>query len=468
MGNHKLRGKDLSAIAYDTNELKSLTLGIMSKHFKHLVKTDKLQLLKAIKDQPATYASDEILGRIAAAFITNKSSEETLSQIALKDAGPLNVFGRKHILSNAYQQMEWAMKLPIVETGALMPDAHLGYGLPIGGVVATKNAVIPYGVGVDIGCGMKLSIFNANVDFVKRYQFQLTRALKDVTYFGNEIANQPFQDHPVLAHDLFTTSAFLRPLKTKAARQLGSSGSGNHFVEFGVVNLHGNNGLGVEPGEYLALLSHSGSRGIGAAIAKRYTELAVRGCRLPKPVQHLAWLDLDTDLGEEYWLSMNLAGEYAMACHHQIHKNVSKHVGLRPLASIENHHNFAWKSTDDNGNEVIIHRKGSTPAGKGELGIIPGSMATEGYLVRGKGHPGSLNSASHGAGRKMSRNLAKSSLTKSQLRQMLKRKGVSLIGGGVDESPGAYKDIAMIMKSQSELVEVTGTFMPKIVRMDKD
>ncbi|HND44369.1 MAG TPA: RtcB family protein, partial [Cyclobacteriaceae bacterium] len=244
---------------------------------------------------------------------------------------------------------------------------------------------------------------------------------------------------------------------------------GNHFVEFGIVEIVSPvNEYNVVPGRYLALLSHSGSRGLGASIAGHYTKVAMDTCRLPQEAKHLAWLDLDTEAGQEYWLAMNLAGDYASACHHQIHERVA--IGLRetPVAMIENHHNFAWKEKDAHGNEIIVHRKGATPAGKGVLGIIPGSMATPGFIVRGKGEAASVNSASHGAGRTMSRTRAKQTLSGADVNAFLKQAGVELIGSGLDEAPMAYKDIHQVMNAQQELVDVLGSFMPKIVRMCGD
>jgi tRNA-splicing ligase RtcB len=163
---------------------------------------------------------------------------------------------------------------------------------------------------------------------------------------------------------------------------------------------------------------------------------------------------------------MNLAGDYASACHHDIHKRIAKALGARPLATVENHHNFAWKEMI-NGQELIVHRKGATPAQKNVLGIIPGSMTAPGFIVKGKGNELSLNSASHGAGRVMSRSKAKQNITQSELKKVLKDHGVTLLGAGLDEAPMAYKDINKVMAQQTELVEVVGTFLPKIVRMDR-
>jgi tRNA-splicing ligase RtcB len=169
-------------------------------------------------------------------------------------------------------------------------------------------------------------------------------------------------------------------------------------------------------------------------------------------------------------MAMNLAGDYASACHHIIHAKLAKAIGEKPLTMVENHHNFAWKEmmigSDGKMKELIVHRKGATPAGKDVLGIIPGSMTAPGFIVKGKGETASISSASHGAGRKMSRSKALNSITQSALNEQLQRHGVKLLGGGLDEAPNAYKDIEVVMQSQSALVDIVGKFSPKIVKMD--
>ena len=165
---------------------------------------------------------------------------------------------------------------------------------------------------------------------------------------------------------------------------------------------------------------------------------------------------------------MNLAGDYARACHEQIHTNLSKALGLKVIANVSNHHNFAWKEEISSGRNAIVHRKGATPAAKGQAGFIPGSMATAGYLVCGTGEAEALNSASHGAGRAMSRQSAKEQFTRSEMKKILTRAGVSLIGGSIEEIPLAYKDIEKVMPAQDTLVEIHGRFMPRIVRMNKE
>jgi tRNA-splicing ligase RtcB len=266
----------------------------------------------------------------------------------------------------------------------------------------------------------------------------------------------------------FSQFKFLKGLKDKAYEQLGTSGSGNHFVEFGILELPDNNDFNVAMGKYLALLSHSGSRNIGASIAQHYTRIAKEKCRLPKGAVNLAWLDMNSEEGFEYWHAMNLAGDYARANHEIIHHKISDALSEKPLFQVENHHNFAWNEKLEDGRDVIVHRKGATPATKNTYGVIPGSMTLPGYVVKGKGNSCSINSASHGAGRQISRSKAKQQISVKSLREVLDRAGVELIGGGTDEAPMAYKDIHRVMKYQKDLVDIVGTFYPKIVRMSRD
>jgi tRNA-splicing ligase RtcB len=164
---------------------------------------------------------------------------------------------------------------------------------------------------------------------------------------------------------------------------------------------------------------------------------------------------------------MNLMGDYAAANHDVIHRLVSKLLGAHIIAGVENHHNFAWKETHG-GREVIVHRKGATPAGEGVLGVIPGSMATPAYIVRGKGNAASLLSASHGAGRRMSRTKAKEKYTWNAVRNDLAKRGIDVLSAGADEVPGVYKDIESVMREQSDLVEPIARFDPRIVKMCGD
>lgn len=463
-----LKTKELSKIGYINDKARSLVINTISKNFKHHTKNQIIELLINIKNTPEAYVEDEYLGKIAETFMDKVKEVHFQSYHLLQESGMLKTYGSKEIEHGAKKQMELAMSLPVVSQGALMPDAHSGYGLPIGGVLATDNAVIPYAVGVDIGCRMALSIIDEGDSFFKRYSHQMKVALRELTHFGMEGSLDIQPEHDILDSPVFKETELLKKLHGKAFRQLGTSGSGNHFVEFGEIELYENNTLGLPAKKYMALLTHSGSRGLGANVAMHYTKIAMDVCRLPKEAKSLAWLDMNTEAGQEYWLSMNLAGDYARACHDVIHASLLKSLGLQALAKVENHHNFAWKDQLANGKEVIIHRKGATPAHQGELGIIPGSMATAAYLVMGKGIENSLHSAAHGAGRAMSRQKAKNNTTASTLKKMLATAGVTLIGGSVEENPLAYKDIERVMHAQRDLIEVHGKFFPKIVRMNRD
>ncbi len=460
----KLKGKDLIKLGFPQNNSINIALGQINRYRKKEKKERILDEAKEVLLHPENYKNNAIWGKVVEGLI--KPVEVRKHQLRNTRA-PFSIYGENEIDDQAKYQLYDALKLPIAVQGALMPDAHSGYGLPIGGVLATENAVIPYGVGVDIGCRMALSIFPIKVSYLKGKKHQLVNILSEHTKFGMYETHKTKHDHEIFERSEFNDIPLVKRLKIKAYKQLGTSGSGNHFVEFGIVNITDeNNEFGLEVGEYLGLLSHSGSRGLGANIAKHYTYLATKQCPLPKNVQYLAWLDLNTHDGQEYWLAMNLAGDYAKACHDNIHKRIAKLLGSKAVVTIENHHNFAWKEIV-NGKECIVHRKGATPASKGELGIIPGSMTSQGFIVRGLGNEESLQSASHGAGRKHSRRKCKEKFTKSDIKHQLNMNDVTLIGGSVDEAPMAYKNIKKVMANQQELVEIVGTFTPKIVRMDK-
>lgn len=459
-----LTGNDLKQIGFTEGKALGLALDLAEKEYTHLNFDEKLELLKQLLDNPSSFINDAVLSPIAAELLKPAEADN----IALLEGKSYQIYGAEAIEQGALQQMETAMKLPVTVAGALMPDAHQGYGLPIGGVLATKNAVIPYGVGVDIGCRMCMTLYDLPVAMIEQKREDLKKMLVSNTQFGQATFKKP-KDHAIFERSEFNELSILREMKDRAWQQIGSSGGGNHFVEFGIAEISTPlDEYNLAPGQYLAVLSHSGSRGLGANIARYYTKIAMDTCKLPQEAKHLAWLDLTTEAGQEYWLAMNLAGDYASACHHQIHERMA--IGLRetPLAMIENHHNFAWKEKDVFGNEIIVHRKGATPAGKGVLGIIPGSMATPGFIVRGKGLAESINSASHGAGRTMSRTKAKQTILAGHVNKFLKQAGVELIGSGLDEAPMAYKDIHQVMNYQKDLVEVLGSFMPKIVRMCGD
>jgi tRNA-splicing ligase RtcB len=318
---------------------------------------------------------------------------------------------------------------------------------------------------VDIACRMSLSIFDLPADAVDTETAKLQNMLVEHTYFGIGCTTKSYFDSSLFDSSAWSETKVIRSLKNKAYAQLGTSGTGNHFVEWGELTIADGALDGIPAGRYLALLSHSGSRGFGGSVADHYSKIAMSKTKLPAEAKHLAWLDLDKDEGQEYWIAMNLAGEYASANHHEIHNKIARALNLSPLMRIENHHNFAWKERLADGTEVMVHRKGATPAGEGVLGIIPGSMSTPGFVVRGKGDAASINSASHGAGRLMSRSAAFKTLDKDVIAANLVDKRITLMGSDMDEAPMAYKDIHAVMAAQHDLVEVLAKFEPRIVKM---
>jgi tRNA-splicing ligase RtcB len=411
--------------------------------------------------QPEASLDDPELGELAQQLIEHDASLAPI--FTERDApAPCKIWGTG-LESSALDQMKNACRLPPALAGALMPDAHSGYGLPIGGVLATENCVIPYAVGMDIACRMKMTVLDLPVSHIRGEEGRLRNALERETEFGMGSGFSRRHEHDVMDAD-WSVSPVTHKNKDKAWFQLGSSGSGNHFAEFGTLTLEREE-LGLKPGTYVALLSHSGSRGTGGEVAKHYSALAMeRHPELPKQLKHLAWLDLESEAGKEYWQAMELMGQYAAASHELIHRSIARSLGAHVLADIENHHNFAWKETHF-GKEVVVHRKGATPATVDTLGIIPGSMATPGFVIRGKGCAESMNSASHGAGRAMSRTATKNSFTWSQAKRFLEEHDVVLISAGLDEVPMGYKDIHEVMAAQTELVDIIARFDPKLVKM---
>jgi len=447
--------------------------------------------MKGVIENPQGYLQDPVFDRLAAELV----GKPRVVFAEREEPAPWKNWG-VGLEPESVNQMARACRLPVAAAGALMPDAHVGYGLPIGGVLATRNAVVPYAVGVDIACRMRLSVLDLPVTMLgsDHERAKLEDAIEKETRFGVGAAFQRKRQHTVLDSD-WGVSHITSQNKDKAWAQLGTSGSGNHFVEFGVLTIsdedvarrvgeRGGQGAAAEAdagfgsgwrfalpaGRYLALLSHSGSRGTGAAVCDYYSKLAMKQHpELPKDLSYLAWLDLDSQEGRDYWNAMNLMGEYAAANHECIHRHIVRAIGAEAVAYVENHHNFAWKEehTLPGGTreELIVHRKGATPAGAGVLGVIPGSMATPGFVVRGRGSAESLMSASHGAGRVMSRTKAKLTFAWGNVKRELADAGVKVMSAGIDEVPGVYKDIHQVMSQQQDLVEVIGRFDPKLVKM---
>ena len=339
---------------------------------------------------------------------------------------------------------------------ALMPDAHSGYGLPIGGVMATEGAVIPYCVGVDLGCGMRAvkTEFCGEVsqDQVKEI-LGIARQLIPVG-FKHHSEDQPWPgfddapDIPIIQQELGS-----------ARRQIGTLGGGNHFGEL----QRGDDG-------YIWLMLHSGSRNFGYKIAKEYHNAAQALCEKwhsDIPHKDLSFLPLDFQEGQEYLTAMNYALEFARANREAM---MGRFLGAVvdvlkcdfSLDEIDVHHNYA-RMENHFGKNVLVHRKGATSAREGEVGIIPGSQGTASYIVEGLGNPESFTSCSHGAGRAMGRKQAQRELNLEEQQAILDEQGIvhSVRNtSDLDEAPGSYKNIDEVMEAQADLVKILVKLRP--------
>ncbi|MBK8628119.1 MAG: RtcB family protein [Saprospiraceae bacterium] len=387
----KISGKDLIKLGFPQNNSINIALGYINRYKKREKKESVLAQAKDVLLQPDTYMGDPTWGKIAESLV--KPVELKMHRLKTERV-PFQIYGENEIEDAAKYQLYESLKLPVAVKGALMPDGHAGYGLPIGGVLATDNAVIPYGVGVDIGCRMSLSIFDLPGTYVNGREDELKNILQDHTKFGMTETHKIKADHAVLDRKEFREIPLLKGMIDKAYKQLGTSGGGNHFVEFGIADIDQTlPEWKLKPGSYFAVLSHSGSRGLGANIAKHYTTLAMKQCPLPRQVQHLAWLDLNTR-----WYGILVGDESSRGTMLRLVTKtyidgLAKHWvnvfwSIFPIAIT-----LAWRETID-GKECIVHRKGATPASRGVAGIIPGSMTAPGYIVVGKGDENSIQSAS--------------------------------------------------------------------------
>jgi tRNA-splicing ligase RtcB len=412
---------------------------------------------------------------------TDMTPQEILEQIAydfgaeparltLRDApAPLAIFGDvgTHIPANAVEQMGHVMRLPVTLRGAMMPDAHQGYAMPIGGVAVLDRAVSPSFVGYDISCMMQLSILEVDPEAFLGNRHHFAQVLRDVTAFGIGAAfsDGAAREHGVMDDPLWDTLPILAKHKDKARAQLGSSGGGNHFCNLMLVGFL-EDALGHRAGaQAVALMSHSGSRGTGHSVATHYVKLAEREVKsvargIPKGYE---WLSTESEAGQEYLAAMHVMGCYAKANHDLIHQHFAWEAGIALRETVWNRHNYAW--VDDATGEVI-HRKGATPADAGVLGIIPGTSGTASYLVEGLGNAQSINSSSHGAGRYHSRTQAKAQHDEAAFMQHMEAQDILHFGLASDETFQAYKDIEMVIGLQrGVLVKPLAKMLPKVVLM---
>lgn len=431
---------------------------------------------------------DDLVIRVA-------EEEKAIPQVVAMNATSIDyvTFGKSIIERSAIEDMDAITRLPYVDEAALMPDAHRvkeGH-VPVGGVVLSKSAILPGVVGNDIACSVMYTATNHHSP--ELYFMEGLPAMKYVlgnfTYFGQEYNPGAILDLPefkavagveavaelleTLYHD--DSKYLVKTLVGTARNHFGTSGDGNHFVEIGKSNLIPTrnewrpfrNLVSLKPYYTLAILSHFGSRGVGAEIAGFFLRKANELHPMPKGMEDNAPLYFGDDLwAEDYFALMTWAGTFAEASHTYVHKRVLYALADRGLytpdltQSIYTRHNYAWAIDDG-----IIHRKGATPAHVGEYGVIPATMGDASRIVTGKGNAASLNSASHGAGRVMSRGVALKQIQGDTHEYVAKEYGVTLIGGDKDEDPRAYKRIEAVMNYQKDNVDEIGQFTPVVVRM---
>lgn len=370
------------------------------------------------------------------------------------------------IEDGALDQAKNLANLPFaVKHIAIMPDSHQGYGMPIGGVLATKGVVIPNAVGVDIGCGMcavKTSLTEIDTETLKKIMGEIRKAIP--VGFGHHKEKQDESlmpgglplyehEHPIIFQQYHS-----------ALRQIGTLGGGNHFIEI----QKGSDG-------YIWVMIHSGSRNLGKQVADHYNKIAKDlnakwHSLVPKEVD-LAFLPIDSEDGQAYLREMQYCVDFALAnrklmmdkveeCFLKFYDELRGQVGFEDLVNIA--HNYA-RMENHFGENVMIHRKGATLATKDTIGIIPGSQGTKSYIVRGKGNPDSFNSCSHGAGRKMGRKQAEQTLNLEEEIKRLDDQGILHAIRGkhdLDEASGAYKNIDEVMKNQEDLVEILVELTP--------
>jgi tRNA-splicing ligase RtcB len=405
------------------------------------------------------FDEDALLAKIRGEFGTqqNQTMQEQPAHFA--------IFGNPgvDIEWGAIEQMRTAMRLPVAVAGAIMPDAHVGYGLPIGGVIKLHEAVSPAFVGYDIACRVAVSVLDCSVDDFMANRGDFVKIMQSVSRFGVGAAFEGDQrrDHPVMDDPLWEHVKCLQGWKDLAWDQLGSSGAGNHFFDALIGQWSPLPGL--LGSRFTAIMTHSGSRGVGYKVAEHYSEIAERETRLvatgiPKGY---GWLSTNSDVGREYLAVMGLMGRYAQANHYLIHHHFLTVAGIDRLMYLENHHNYAWVQPDGD----VIHRKGATPAGNGEMGIIPGSSGTKSYIARGLGNADSLESSSHGAGRRFSRSVAKQKHNATEFAEWMTGHDILHIGVAADETLAAYKDIDEVMALQKELVVPIAEMSPVAVIM---
>ena len=364
---------------------------------------------------------------------------------------PLKIFGRHDEATLA--QMRNCMAVGNVVAGVVCADGHLGYAQPVGGVIAYEKQISISGVGFDIGCGnmaVRLDTpFRAIADRVGPIIKDVTRTIS----FGVGRTNEERVEHELFDDDEAWRESGMEDYRRKAAAQLGTVGSGNHYVDL----------MRDEEG-FVWIGAHFGSRGLGHSTATRYLKAAggKEGMNVPPAV-----LDEASELGRRYLAAMGLAGRYAYAGREWVIERVRGIIGGNVTDTVHNHHNYAWRETH-NGRDLWVVRKGATPAFPGQRGFVGGSMGDDAVIIAGldSGQArASLYSSIHGAGRLFGRKEAKRRFSRAEMDRWLAERGVMLIGADLDESPMAYRRLPEVLAEHAGTIKVLHTLRPFAVAM---
>ena len=369
---------------------------------------------------------------------------------------PIKIWSKlETVEESAIKQLQNTAKLPFVfKHIAAMPDVHLGIGATVGSVVATKGAICPACVGVDIGCGMMAIRTDLNHDVVQEKIIEIRHSIErsiPVGFDSNKHVMSVVADLPIWKtwNDIHGTE-----LRSKAMKQIGSLGGGNHFIE-----------ICLDTESRVWVMLHSGSRGVGNELARKHIDTAkglMKKFLIELPDPDLAYLPQKTSEFDSYIKDLQWCQEYAFDNRKEMMRRILKDLSfaiynedgkVNSFDEVNCHHNYvAWENHF--GENVMVTRKGAVRARSGDMGIIPGSMGAKSFIVRGLGNDQSFHSCSHGAGRKMSRTKARKSFTLGDLNSQTSGVECRKDDGVLDEIPGAYKDIDEVMANQSDLIEI--------------
>ena len=355
-----------------------------------------------------------------------------------------------------------AQRLPVSVYGAILPGRQPGLGLPVGGVLATRGAIIPRAGGRDIGCSVVLSVFNKRAG---KFSQDMADILLENTRFGARAGFAEYVDDPVFDDPIWSRNSTLKRAREMARMYFGSCGTGNHFADLGIFHVE-RDFLNLDANlPYVALLTHFGTRGAGQQIATAYQKEAREYQELPKELKDWAYLPLDTQEGQDFLDAQDPCTRTPLAGHRWLHNNICQALDCELVYRNASCHNFAAQDRFRD-EDVVIHRKGVIKLKEEESGIICGSMLSPSKVVISGENEVSLWSAAHGAGRTMGRRQARRQFRGRAVKNQLREAGVRLLSGGQDEWPGVYRDIDQVVHGHGSLIRIVGSFQPKLVAMN--